>query len=483
MKNFKNYIYVALGPIVASAVFALMWAFKIDMVICKTAFVLAWVATWWVTEAVHLAVASLLPLVLFPTMGIMNAQDTAREYTDQVIFLFVGGFMLAFAMEKWGLHQRIALKILSKTGSSASRILAGIMLSAYLISMWISNTATVMMLFPAVLSIIKQLENHTSDTRFPVALLLGLAYAATIGGMATLVGSPPNMIFTSYFNNHVADIITFTNWFLVGFPISFLLLLFCFWLLKFIFVKQQTISVPADHFSNLYAQLGKTSFEEKLVSIIFGITALAWFFRADIELGSLTIKGWSNLFVNPKYIHDSTVAIAAATIMFIIPSRSKSNEFLLTWDDVLKLPYDIILLFGGGFALAKGFEISGLSNLLAGKLQFLSSSPILIITLGICVFVVILSEFASNAASIQLVLPILSSIAVSTGLLPVSIMLPAAYAASLGFMLPVATAPNTIVFGSKLIKVRQMMIAGFWLNLAGIVLITASILLIGNLVF
>lgn len=478
----KKIILIALAPVLSIILFFVLWGIGVDITICKTAFVLSWVAIWWITEAVHLAIASLVPLVLFPILGIMGMSETAREYTDQVIFLFVGGFILAFAMEKWGLHKRIALKILMFTGSSSSRILAGVMFATYIMSMWISNTATVMMLFPAVLSIIKQLKVDDIESDISTALLLALAYSATIGGMSSLVGSPPNMIFASYYNNHIENIITFTNWFLVGMPISFLFLILAFFVLKKLYLPKIPIEINPDLFKNEYQQLGKKSWEEKWVLGVFIFTAFAWFFRADIQLGFIQIKGWSNLFPNPEYIKDSTVAIFSAIMLFIIPSSQK-NVFLLSWDDVLKLPYDIILLFGGGFALAKGFETSGLSDLLATNLHFLQNLPPLLITIGICLIVVILSEFASNAASIQLVLPVLGAVAASTSLEPIALMLPAAFAASLGFMLPVATAPNTIVFGSKLVKVKQMMIAGFWLNLIGIFLVSAIVSTLGKYVF
>jgi solute carrier family 13 (sodium-dependent dicarboxylate transporter), member 2/3/5 len=478
----KNILIIAIAPILSAILFLILMNSGVDIKVCKTAFVLSWVAIWWITEAVHLAVASLLPLVLFPLLGIMSMSETAREYTDQVIFLFVGGFILAFAMEKWGLHKRIALKILLHTGTSSSRILAGIMFATYIMSMWISNTATVMMLFPAVLSIIRQLKLTDENSRMPIGLMLALAYSATIGGMSSLVGSPPNMIFASYYNNHVENSMTFTKWYMVGMPLSLIFLIIAYFILKHLYLPKKPIQIDKNIFKTEYEALGNKSFEEKWILGVFIFTAFAWFFRADIDLGILQIKGWSNLFPYPEYIRDSTVAIFSAILLFVIPSSEK-NKFLLSWDDVTKLPYDIILLFGGGFALAKGFETSGLSDLLAGNMLFLQNTHPIFITVGICFIVVILSEFASNAASIQLVLPVLGAVAASTSLEPIILMLPAAFAASLGFMLPVATAPNTIVFGSKLISVRQMMLAGFWLNLVGIFLVTVIVSTLGKLVF
>jgi solute carrier family 13 (sodium-dependent dicarboxylate transporter), member 2/3/5 len=337
-------------------------------------------------------------------------------------------------MEKWGLHKRIALKILMLTGSSSSRILAGIMFATYIMSMWISNTATVMMLFPAVISIIKQFKTEGDYTKMSTGLMLALAYSATIGGMSSLVGSPPNMIFASYYNNHIENIITFTSWYMVGMPISLIFLVIAYFILKKMYLPSKPIVIDKDIFKKDYEALGNKSVEEKWVLGVFLFTAFTWFFRADIDLGILQIKGWSNLFPNPEYIRDSTVAIFSAILLFVIPSSDK-NKFLLGWEDVTKLPYDIILLFGGGFALAKGFETSGLSTLLASNMLFIQNMHPLLITVGICFIVVILSEFASNAASIQLVLPVLGAVAASTALEPIALMLPAAFAASLGFML------------------------------------------------
>ena len=437
-----------------------------------------WIACWWMTEVIDIAITSLLPLVLLPLTGIMDARTAALQYNDQVIFLFVGGFIISFAIEKWGLHKRISLKILSLIGSSPVKILAGIMLSTAFISMWMSNTATVMMLLSAVLAIIYHIESEISEShskKIAAALLLGLAYAGSIGGMATLVGTPTNMIFSSYYqiNFPNKEPIAFFEWFKYGFPITVSLLLATFFILKRIYLKKETnIRFDKTYFKEGYQSLGKFSYEEKWVMLIFGITALLWFTRSTMDLGFLTITGWSQSFKNPDFIQDSTVAIFMATLLFIIPGKKNKGEALLVWDDVKKLPYDIILLFGSGFALAKGFEVSGLSQWLATQLNFLKGSNPYLMVLGVCFTVCIISEFASNVASIQLVLPILSALSISIEVDPLILMIPATLAASLGFMLPVATAANTIVFGTKKVPLRNMLRCGFWIDLAGIVLIS-----------
>jgi len=437
-----------------------------------------WIASWWMTEVVDLAVTSMLPLVLLPLTGIMDARTAAIQYNDQVIFLFVGGFILSFAIEKWGLHKRISLKVLSLIGSSPVNILAGIMLSTAFISMWMSNTATVMMLLSAVLAIIYHIETEVSEKhskKIGAALLLGLAYAGSIGGMATLVGTPTNMIFSSYYQSNFPDKVpvAFFEWFKLGFPVAILLLVATYLILKQIYLKKETnIRFDKTYFKDAYKTLGKFSYEEKWVIVIFGITALLWFTRSNMDMGMVAMTGWSQLFKNPEFIQDSTVAVFMATLLFIIPGKKNKGEALLVWEDVKKLPYDIILLFGSGFALAKGFEVSGLSNWLAAQLNFLKGFNPYLMVLGVCFTVCIISEFASNVASIQLVLPILSALSISVEVDPLILMIPATLAASLGFMLPVATAANTIVFGTKKVPLRNMLRSGFWIDLAGIILIS-----------
>jgi sodium-dependent dicarboxylate transporter 2/3/5 len=438
----------------------------------------AWIACRWLTEVIDVAITSLLPLILMPVMGILNAKSTAQQYNDQIIFLFIGGFILSFAIEKWGLHKRISLKILSYIGSSPTKILMGIMVATFLISMWMSNTATVMMLLSAVLAINYHIEEEVSKThssRIAIALLLGLAYSGSIGGMATLVGTPTNMIFSSYYQDNVSAThpISFAAWFSIGFPIALLLLIATFLILRFFYLKKESnIRFDINFFKNGYKALGKFSFEEKWVISIFSVTAVLWFTRSNLDFGFIKIKGWSNLFTDTEFVQDSTVAICAAVLLFIIPSKANKGEQLLMWTDVKRLPYDIILLFGSGFALAKGFDASGLSDWMAGQLHFLHDVHPYFLILGICVMVCVISEFASNVASIQLVLPILFALSKSMKIDPLILMFPATLAASLGYMLPVATAANTIVFGTKQVPLRHMLKSGFWIDVIGILLIS-----------
>ncbi|MDQ3051446.1 MAG: SLC13 family permease [Bacteroidota bacterium] len=454
--------------------------------VTRMAAVTVWMAIWWFTEVVHLAVTALIPIVFLPILGIAEPKVVAFQYMDQIIFLFIGGFLISFAIERWGLHERIALRILRVVGTRSDRILLGVMLTAYLISMWISNTATVMMLISAVLAIVYmtgQISGETEQQKdFGKALLIGLAYSSTIGGMATLVGTPPNMVFLrAYQEAYPGNTdINFASWFAIGFPVSLIMIVCCYFIIRQFFLhKGFQHGLTQDYFINAYNRLGPVSFEQRIVSIVFVATALLWFTRANIDFGIFVLPGWNNLFPFPEYIQDSTVAVFMALLLFLIPSRNEPGAALLQWKDAVKLPFDIILLFGSGFALAKGFEISGLSDWLAGQLRIFEGTNKVVMVLGIVIIVCVISEFASNVASIQLVIPILIAFQKELDISPLVLMVPATLAASLGFMLPVATAPNTIVFGSRRIAVKDMAKAGFWMDLTGILVITFIVLLLG----
>ncbi|MES2590277.1 MAG: SLC13 family permease [Bacteroidota bacterium] len=486
--NYSKNIKLLLGPLLAVIICISVDLSPGNPILTRMAAVAAWMAVWWLTEAVHLAATSLLPIILLPLLGIADSKTTASQYMDPIIFLFIGGFIIAFAIERWQLHHRIALKILMTVGSSPSRILFGTMLTSYLLSMWISNTATVMMLLSAVLAVIIQIEKHfTNDQhsrKMASALLIGLAYSATIGGMATLVGTPTNMIFLREYTERfpLHNDMNFFAWFIIGFPLSFALLLVAFWILKLMFIKKECLLLlDKNYFASAYKKLGKMSFEEKAVATIFSITAILWFTRVDIDFGIFKMYGWSNLFPQKNYLQDSTVAIVMALSLFFIPSKNEKGRALIIWEDVTRLPFDIVLLFGGGFALAKGFEISGLSTWLASQLQFTSHTNIYLLIFGMCILITVISEFASNVACIQLMLPILLAIQKTMDIHPLLLMVPATLAASLGFMLPVATAPNTIVFGSNRLRVKDMLKAGLVLDIAGIVLITVAMIIAGRI--
>lgn len=443
-----------------------------------------WVSLWWFTEALPIAITSLLPFVLIPAMGLVSTKEIAREYMDPVLFLFLGGFLFAIALEKWDLHRRMALSILSRVGKSPGLVLAGVMLTAYLISNWISNTATTMMLFAAVMAVVSILEkhegvsNHPGKNKIASGLFIGLAYAASIGGMATLVGTPPNMIFFRYISDAYPgrQLITFGSWMQFGIPVSLLILSGCYLLLRWMFFKNtHKIKFHPQTFKSEKAALGKPGPEQIIIGSLFALTAILWVTRESLELGTFNLPGWSLIFPFPENIHDGTVAISMAILLFLIPSASKNGSTLLEWKDTSKIPYHILLLFGGGFALSKGIDASGLGQWLAAKLEGLGHASPFVLILVVCLLVTMISEFASNVASVQLVLPILLVLSQTLHLNPLLLMVPATLSASLGFMLPVATAPNTIAFSSGRIKTPEMMSAGLILNLWGILVITCWI--------
>ncbi len=477
MKLTKTHIFQILGPLLALIIWLFLDLDVNNKQVSLMAGVAVWMCVWWFTEAVGLAVTAMVPIFILPVLGISDSKTVAQQYSDSIIFLFIGGFMLAFAIEKWDFHKRIALKILSLVGKSPSTILFGVMISTFLISNWISNTATTMMLFSAVFALIQETKKYITgnDKKFAAALLLGLAFSATIGGLATPVGTPPNMYFFKAYKEAfpLDSELNFLKWSYIGYPISFVFLIATYFVLNIYFIKNKVkLEINKTYFSESYLKLGKFSWEEKWVFVIFISCILLWFTRADIDFGSFQFMGWNHVFVKPKFIDDSFVAVLAALILFLVPSKKNKGEALLVWEDAKKLRYDIILMFGSGFALAHGFEASGLSVWLAESLRVLKGvSPILII-LGICIIVTIISEFASNIASIQLAIPIMIALQKDLDLPPLLLMMPATFAASLGFMLPVATAANTIVFGTKQIDIKDMFRVGIVLDAIGILLIT-----------
>jgi len=335
-----------------------------------------WMAVWWIFEALPLAVTALLPIVLYPTFGIMGTKDIAPSYMNDIIFLFIGGFLLAFAIEQWQLHKRIASRIMNLTGQSPARIILGIMLTTFLLSMWISNTATTIMMIAPATAIIASLDlgkNDVGKRKFAIALLLGIAYSASLGGMATLIGTPPNLIFAKQYEIAFPDAapISFSQWFIFAFPVSLIFLFIVYQLLHFRYFRR----LPSARLnsSNLSAlKTIKASYEEKVVLIAFVLLAILFFFRADILIGNFRIPGWSSLFANPGFFKDGTIAIAVALILFIIPSKSEKQTHILSWRQGSRIPFNIILLFGGGFALAKGFSDTGLSVWVGNQVQGLS---------------------------------------------------------------------------------------------------------------
>ncbi len=485
----KNLIGLIIGPVSFLSIIVFFDLEPGKPQLTYTLAIAALMAIWWITEIIPLAVTALLPVVLFPLLGVMNGKDVSSAYFNHVIFLFIGGFIVALAMQKWNLHKRIALRILMLTGSSPARILLGFMTATAFLSMWISNTATAMMMVPILLSIISKLEEFVEKkdlNRYTTGVLLGVAYSASIGGIATLVGTPPNLSFARIFQIMFpsAPDISFSDWFLFAIPISVSMFVLVWLYLYFVFKpKSSWKSLSTIDFKHQYKTLGKASFEEKIVLIDFILLALLWLTRTGISFGSLNIPGWSKLFENPQYLNDGTVAIAMSIILFLIPSRENKHKRIMDWKTARNIPWGIVLLFGGGFALATGFKESGLSmwfgQEMIGVAQFHPLVMILFIGLGMT----FLTELTSNTATTEMLLPILAGLSVSINVHPLLLMLPATISASMAFMLPVATPPNAIVFGSKRLTVIQMAKTGFVLNILGAILITLFTYYWGTIVF
>jgi sodium-dependent dicarboxylate transporter 2/3/5 len=446
-------------------------------------------AIWWVTEAIPLAVTALLPVVLFPLLGVVDGKTISAMYFNHLIFLFIGGFLMALAMERWDLHRRIAIKVLMFFGVSPGRILMGFMVATAFLSMWMSNTATTMMMIPIALSIIYKLEEILGKARlgtYSIGLLLGIAYSASIGGIATLVGTPPNLSFARIANIIFPAMpgISFANWLIFAIWITVLVFIAA-WLLLFAMYKpkQAWEGVSKEQFKKEYQMLGKAKPEEKIIFVLFLLMALLWVFRAGFHIGFVNIPGWSQIFDNPAYINDGTVAISIAVILFMIPSKTIKGERLMNWEMANRLPWHIVLLFGGGFALARGFVDSGLSMWFGEQMAGLAGTHPMVLTSIIVAMMSFLTELTSNTASTEMILPILAGLAVSIQINPLLLMIPATLAASLAFMLPVATPPNAIVFGTGKLSIESMVKTGFLLNLVGIAITTLVTYFWGTLVF
>lgn len=460
-------------------------------IVTRMAAVAALMSVWWITDAIPLFATALLPMVLYPLLGIMAGKAAAPIYMNSTIFLFLGGFMIALTMEKWHLHRRIALFIIRLVGGGPSRIVFGFMLAAAFLSMWISNTATAIMMVPIGMAIVYQMEEkfgEPSTHTFSVGLMLGIAYACSVGGVATLVGTPPNLSFARIFaiSFPQAPPVTFGLWFLLGIPISAIMLVIVWFLLTKVFFRvPATIIADRNLVAQEYEALGPLSFEEKIVLIVFFSTALLWVFRVKLNLGFLSIPGWSQLLPTAKMLDDGTVAMFMASIMFLIPTRTQGVDSpTIMGPDVIKnLPWDIVLLFGGGFALAQGFQTTGLSTLIGDQFAGLAGMPPITMIVLICVTLTFLTELTSNTATTEMILPILASVSYAMTVNPLLFMIPATVSASCAFMMPVATPPNAIVFGSGRVSIAEMARTGFFINLIGVVVITAIFYFLGTFVF
>jgi sodium-dependent dicarboxylate transporter 2/3/5 len=465
MLNIKK-VGLVLGPTIFIVVLNFFHPEGLDMEANAILASTLWVAIWWITEAIPIAATALLPIVLFPLSGGLELSQTTSSYGHKFVFLFLGGFILAIAIEKWNLHKRIALNIINLVGTNIVNIILGFMIATAFLSMWISNTATAVMILPVGIAVVLQLQDNPNTIEnenliFSKALMLAIAYSASIGGMASLIGTPPNLVLAGVLEKSYGIELTFSKWFSFGFPISITFLIIAWlYLTKFAFkFKLKEFPGGIAEIKKQLNKLGKISFEEKMVLAVFLITALAWISRS--------------LFLNQiiPSIDDTVIAIISAIVLFIIPSRNK-NEALLGWSDAVKLPWGILLLFGGGMAIAVGFETSGLALWLGEKLKLLETIPLIILLLIIIGSVNFLTEITSNLATTAMLLPVLASLANATGIHYNYLLVGATVAASCAFMLPVATPPNAVVFGSGYLKIKDMLKIGILMNIISIILLT-----------
>ena len=425
-----------------------------------------WIAIWWITEAIPIAVTALLPIVIFPLSGGLDLSATSESFGHKYVFLYMGGFIIAIAIEKWNLHRRIALNIISLIGSDVRKIILGFMVATAFLSMWISNTATAVMMLPIGLAIIKQLQDNPDtiedeNQTFGKALMLAIAYSASIGGLGTLIGTPPNLVLAGVVLDTYGYEITFMQWFIFGLPISIILIFICWkYLTKYAFTfKQKTFPGGKEEIKRLLSKLGKISYEEKVVAFVFALTAFCWITRSFLLQKIL------------PGLDDTIIAIFFAIVLFLIPSKKKGEQ-LINWEEAVKMPWGIILLFGGGMALAKGFEESGLASWIGSQMTSLAGLPILVLVLVLIAAVNFLTEITSNLATTAMLLPVLAPMALTIDVHPFVLMVGAAVAASCAFMLPVATPPNAVVFGSGYLRIPDMVSKGFIMNIISIFILT-----------
>ncbi|MDE0756161.1 MAG: DASS family sodium-coupled anion symporter, partial [Woeseiaceae bacterium] len=470
--------YQIVGRILGPTIFVLMlvsdqWQTAMSVEAWRAAAIGLWMAVWWATEAVPVPVTALLPIVVFDPLGIASIRDAAAPYAHPTIYLFLGGFILALALERWNLHRRIALSILDKTGTDGRRLIGGFMLVCALLSMWMTNTSTTMMLLPIVLSIVAVIRDNVTDLsdkdreNFQIAMLLGLAYSASIGGLATLIGTPPNALLAGFMAENYGLELSFARWMLVGVPVSAVMLPIAWFVLtRYLY----PVNVPAsqavdDHLRKLREQLGPITTPERRVAIIFVTVVASWMFRKPVTEW-LGISG----------VSDAGIVMTAALLLFLLPSGKKSSAQLMTWQDMARLPWGVLILFGGGLSLAMAVSDSGLALWLGQQLAPLNAWGTAVLVVASVALVIFLTELTSNLATTATLLPVMGAIAIQAGLPPMVLVVPVTIAASCAFMLPVATPPNAIVFSTGKLSIPQMVKAGIVLNIIGIIIVSLAAL-------
>jgi sodium-dependent dicarboxylate transporter 2/3/5 len=433
----------------------------------------AWMATWWLTAVVPLEATALLPIVILPLLGVRPVGEVTRSYADPIIFLFLGGFFLAATTERWNLHKRFALVTVRTVGTDAPKVVAAFMLASAIASMWVSNTATTIMMLPIAMAVVGH-PSKDGERGFQTALFLGIAYAASIGGVATLIGTPPNAIFAGAARELLGEDVSFAGWMAIGLPISVVMLCGCWLLLVKLFRVSGSVAGLTQTLEREEQALGRLSGAERFVLAVLACTAFAWVMRAPKTIGGLRIPGLSDMVPG---ISDAAIAIAAALVLFVVPLRNSRHRVALDWESASKVPWGILLLFGGGLALAGAFGASGLTQWIGGRLIALRGVPLPLVILTTATIFVFLTELTSNTATSALGMPLMAGVAEGLGLPALPLMATVAIASSMAFMLPVATPPNAIVYGSGWIRPAEMARAGIGLNFLSIAITTIAVVL------
>ncbi len=467
-----------LGPVVCLLLLIAPVPGGLTPVGLRTAAVVALMAIWWVTEAVPIPATALLPLALFPVLGILDMSATAAPFASELIFLFMGGFFIAAAMERTGLHRRVALAIVHAVGTSPERLILGFMLATAFLSMWISNTASTTMMLPIALAVGDMLKpaDRTGPYEFGISLMLGIAYAASIGGISTLIGTPPNAILAAAAQEILGVRIGFGEWMLIGLPVALIMLpLGWLALIKVLYPPRDIVGGAAALIAEERARLGPPGKAERIVALIFLCTAAAWIFRTPKELGSFVIPGITTL---APWVQDSTIAMLAALLLFSIPLNFRRGEFILDWRAGQRIAWGVLILFGGGLSLARAMEQSGLATWIGTLVTVFETVPFWMLIVGVVTLLIFLTEITSNAATTTMAMPIMASAGLALNVPPMVLMTTAAISASMAFMLPVATPPNAIVFSSGYLTIPQMVRAGLLMNVMAIAVVTLVGLLI-----
>jgi sodium-dependent dicarboxylate transporter 2/3/5 len=441
----------------------------LDAAAWRTAALGLWMAVWWATEARPVGVTAFIPLIFFAPLGITTLHKAAAPYANPILYLYLGGFLLALAMQRWDLHKRIALTLLTVSGTNGRSLVGGFMVTAALLSMWMTNTSTTMMLLPIVISVIAVIAETVTEIEekerrnFEICLLLGTAFGATIGGVATLVGTPPNAFLAAFLTDNYGIEISFARWMLVGVPVTVIMLPICWLVLtRLVYpISFETSVETQDHLKDLKQALGRPSSAEWRIGIVFSCVVIGWMTRP-----------WLTEYLPIEGLSDPGIVMIAAFLLFLIPSGGKNTLRLLNWKQTKELPWEILILFGGGLSLAASVSETGLAHWLGASLVPLGAMGIAAIVVGAVILVIFLTELTSNLATTATLLPVLAALALELGVNPVLLTVPVALAASCAFMLPVATPPNAIVFGSGRLTIPQMAKAGLVMNLVGIVLLS-----------